>query len=182
MFQSRASSYFYRMRPPYIYLIISIFFAVPSANGQKLTPYTQNNGGGTSTKMDWSIGESASIDFFKTSRVLLNTGVLQPQTNVVTAITEFGPEVFGNQIYIGPNPTTAITHFKAIFTTAGSLKIQVLDAKSQIISTNDIGTIFRNFEKDFSFDQFPSGIYYVKVYFKPFDAPIKTGVYKIIKL
>lgn len=170
------------MSPLHFILSFSIFLVASTANGQKITPYTLNNGGGSSTKMDWNIGESASVEFFKTSRVLVSTGVLQPQTNVVTAITEWGPEVFGNQIYIGPNPTTSFAHFKAVFPTPGSLKIQILDAKSQLLSSSDQGNIMRFYEKDFSFDQFPAGIYYVKVYFKPIDAPIKTGVYKIIKL
>lgn len=170
------------MRLVSFFLILLNVFVIESVYGQKLTPYVLNNGGGTSLKMDWNIGESASIDFFKSTTILLNTGVLQSQNNLVTSISEFGPEVFGNQIYIGPNPTPAAVHFKALFNSTGNLKIQVLDAKSQIISTNDIGTIFRTFEKDFSFDQYSSGIYYVKVYFKSFDAPLKTGVYKIIKL
>ena len=47
---------------------------------QSITPSTINNGGGFSTTLEWSIGESASIANFTSATHLLNTGVLQPIT------------------------------------------------------------------------------------------------------
>mgnify|MGYP000103016337 CR=1 FL=1 len=35
---------------------------------------------------------------------------------------------------------------------------------------------------DFVLEKLPSGIFYMKVYFKPTNGKAKTGVYKIIKL
>ena len=108
--------------------------------------------------------------------------MLQPFTTVVTAINEYGPAVYGNQIAIGPNPTTNLVHFKGNFTQAGKLLIQVIDAKSSAILTHDAGTIISSYEKDIFMDSYPSGIFYVKVFFKPTNGLAKTGIYKIIKL
>jgi hypothetical protein len=151
-------------------------------NGQVISPNTLNNGGGYSSSMEWSIGESVSIANFLTSGYSLNTGVLQPMTSIVTAINEYGPAVFGTQITIGPNPTNNLLHIKARFNQAGSLSFQLIDAKSTIMFTQEAGTIFSSYEKDIFMENYPSGVFYMKVYFKPSTGITKTGIYKIIKL
>jgi hypothetical protein len=149
---------------------------------QTITPYAINNGGGYSSSMEWSLGESVSIANFIASGYSLNTGVLQPMTSIVTAINEYGPAVFGTQITIGPNPTSNLLHIKARFNQVGSLSLQLIDAKSSIIFIQDAGTIFRSYDKDILMENYPSGIFYMKVYFKPSIGIAKTGIYKIIKL
>jgi len=149
---------------------------------QSITPYILNNGGGTVTNMDWSIGEGVSITPFLTGSLALNTGVLQPMANVVTGIDEFGPSVFGNQIIIGPNPVTNILHFKARITQIGNLTIQVLDAKSSIMYSYEAGTIYSIYDKDIAMYNFPPGVFYLRVYFKPTNSIAKIGVYKILKI
>ena len=128
------------------------------------------------------MGESVSIANFLTSGYSLNTGVLQPNTSIVTAINEYGPAVFGNQITIGPNPTTNLLHIKARFNELGNLSFQLLDAKSAIVFTQEAGAIFSSYEKDILMENYPSGVFYMKVYFKPITGIAKTGIYKIIKL
>jgi len=132
--------------------------------------------------MDWSISESVSITSFIAPGYFLNTGVLQSNTNLVTSINEYGPAVFGTQITIGPNPTSNILHIKARFTQGGSLSYQLIDAKSAILFTQEAGTIFSSYEKDILVENYPSGVFYMKVYFKPNNGNAKTGIYKIIKL
>jgi hypothetical protein len=149
---------------------------------QSITPYTLNNGGGSSTYLEWSITESVSVASFVSPGFTLNTGVLQPMTSIVTAINEYGPAVFGSQITMGPIPTSHILHMKTRFTEAGKLSIQLMDAKSTIVLTHEAGTIFSTYEKDISLDDYPSGVFYMRVYFKPIIGNIKTGIYKIIKL
>ena len=160
--------------------ILALFPAYLRA--QSITPNTLNNGGGTMANMDWNMGESVSIANFSTPNYFLNTGVLQPMTSIVTAINEYGPAVYGNQIMIGPNPTTNLVHFKGNFTQAGNLSIQVIDAKSSVILTHEAGIIISSYEKDIFMDSYPSGIFYIKVLFKPTTGLAKTGIYKIIKL
>jgi hypothetical protein len=103
-------------------------------------------------------------------------------SSIVTAINEYGPSVFGTQITIGPNPTFNLLYIKARFNQAGSLSYQLIDAKSTIVFTQEVGTIFSSYEKDILMENYPSGIFYMKVYFKPSKGNAKTGIYKIIKL
>ena len=165
-----------------IFLFITFLSNFTEAKAQSISPYTFNNGGGYSSTMEWSIGESVSIANFIASGYSLNTGVLQPMTNIVTAINEFGPAVFGAQITIGPNPTNNLLHIKARFNQAGSLSFQLIDAKSAIVFTQEAGTIFSSYEKYIFMENYPSGVFYMKVYFKPSTGIAKTGIYKIIKL
>lgn len=162
------------------FLFISLF--VNNLYSQSITPYTLSNGGGSSATMEWSMGESVSITNFIASGYTLNTGVLQPMTSIVTAINEYGPSVFGTQITIGPNPTSNLLHIKARFNQVGSLSFQLIDAKSAIVFTQEAGTIFSSYDKDILMENYPSGIFYMKVYFKPIAGIAKTGIYKIIKL
>ena len=165
-----------------IFLFITFLSNFTEAKAQSITPYTFNNGGGYFSAMEWSIGESVSIANFLTSGYSLNTGSLQPMTSIVTAINEFGPAVFGTQITIGPNPTNNLLHIKARFNQAGSLSFQLIDAKSTIVFTQDAGTIFSSYEKDIFMENYPAGVFYMKVFFKPSTGIAKTGIYKIIKL
>ena len=170
-----------------IKILLSLFFlfsllTVNIIHSQTITPHAMNNGGGYSSTMEWSIGESVSIANFLVSGYSLNTGVLQPMTSIVTAINEYGPAVFGTQITIGPNPTTNLLHIKARFNQAGSLSFQLIDAKSSIVFTQEVGTIFSSYDKDILMEDYPSGVFYMKVYFKPSNGNTKTGIYKIIKL
>lgn len=166
-------------------LLCLLFWSNLSFNqlkGQSITPYALNNGGGFSATMDWSMGESASIAHFVTNGYSLNTGVLQPLTNIVTTINEYGPSVFGNKIAIGPNPATNFIILKARFNEVGNLSLQLLDAKLALIVTHESGTIYSSYEKNLPMSNYPSGVYYLKVYFKPISGAAKTGIYKIIKL
>ncbi len=149
---------------------------------QSITPQTLNNGGGSSSLLEWNLSESVSIVSFIAPGFTLNTGVLQPNSNVVTSINEYGPAVFGSQITIGPNPTLSLLHFKARFAEVGRLSIQLMDAKSTIVLTQEAGTIFSSYEKSISLEDYPSGVFYLKVYFKSIVGNIKTGIYKVIKL
>lgn len=162
-------------------LLICILFRM-NLLSQSITPFTNNNGGGYSSSLEWSLMESLSISNFISSGYSLNTGVLQPLTSIVTSINEYGPSVFGNQITIGPNPTINILHIKTRFSQTGTLSIQLLDSKSSQIFSQDAGTILSTYENDVIMEKYPSGLYYMKINFKPFIGSIKTGIYKIIKL
>jgi len=167
---------------PFSLFFLFSFLIVNILHGQTITPHALNNGGGYSSTMEWSIGESVSIANFITSGYSLNTGVLQPMTSVVTAIKEYGPAVFGTQITIGPNPTSNLLHIKARFNQVGSLSLQLIDAKSAIVFTQEAGTIFSTYEKVIVMEDYPSGVFFMKVYFKPIKGIAKKGIYKIIKL
>jgi hypothetical protein len=163
-------------------LFIIVTFFPKNAISQSLTPFTINNGGGHSSSMEWSIGESSSIANFITLGYSLNTGVLQPMSSIVTAINEYGSVVFGNQIIIGPNPTSNLLNIKARFNQVGNLSIQLIDATSTIVFTHEAGTIFSSYDKTILTENYTSGVLYLKIFFKPIIGNTKKGVYKIIKL
>lgn len=160
----------------------SILSTINSIGQSNISTYAINNSGGYSSTFEWSIGESTSIANFITSGYKLNTGVLQPMTNLVTGIIESGPNAFGTQITIGPNPTSNFLHIKANFKQVGNLSFQIIDAKSSILFFEDAGIIFNTYNKDITIENYPSGIFYIKVFFKPNSGIAKTGIYKIIKL
>jgi hypothetical protein len=165
----------------YLLVFISMFGNLP-ANAQSITPHILNNGGGAATSMEWSIGEGVSIAPFLAGGLALNTGVLQPMTNIVTGINEYGPAVFGNQITVGPNPVSKLLHFKARLSQVGNLSIQLIDAKSAIVYTHEAGIIYGSYDKDIQMQGYPDGVMYVRVFFKPNNSASKIGVYKIIKI
>jgi len=164
------------------FLLVIIDLCPINVSSQVIAPFTINNGGGSSSSMEWSIGESVSIANFIVSGYSLNTGVLQPMTNIVTSINEYGPAVFGSQITIGPNPTSSLLHIKTSFTEVGNLSIQVIDSKSTLVFKQEVGKIIGTYDKDIFMEKYPSGIFYIKLYFKPSIGKTKVGIYKIIKL
>jgi hypothetical protein len=173
---------FYSYRTIWYFFILCSFCFTPKLFSQSITPFSLNNGGGSASSIEWSIGESVSIANFITPNFLLNTGLLQPFTNVVTFINEYGPVVYGHQITISPNPTTNLVHLKGQFNEMGRLSFQVIDSKSFVLLTHEAGTNVSSYEKDILLDNYPSGIFYIKVIFKPNYGIIKTGIFKIVKL
>ena len=163
-------------------IIIFIGFSWTQISAQTINLYTFNNGGGFNNTNEWSIGESESIAYFTSSGYILTTGVLQPLTSLSTGINEYGPLVFGHQITIGPNPTSNLLRIKTIFNEPGNLSFQILDSKSALVINQDAGLIFSTYNKELMLNDLPSGVFYVRVYFKPMSGKIKTGVYKIIKI
>jgi hypothetical protein len=73
-------------------------------------------------------------------------------------------------------------HLKGQFNEMGRLSFQVIDSKSFVLLTHEAGTNVSSYEKDILLDNYPSGIFYIKVIFKPNYGIIKTGVFKIVKL
>jgi hypothetical protein len=163
-------------------IILIIFFCANQLSAQSISLYTFNNGGGFNNTSEWSIGESVSIANFTSAGYILTTGVLQPLTTLSTGINEYGPIVFGHQVTIGPNPTLNILHLKAIFNEPGNISFQLIDSKSNLVLNQQPIVIYSSYEKDFDLEKLPSGIFYLKVFFKPTNGMVKIGVYKIIKL
>lgn len=165
----------------YIINVCILFFAT-KISAQTINLHTFNNGGGFNNTTEWSIGESVSIANFTSNGYILTTGVLQPVTSLSTGIDEYGLLVFGHQITIGPNPTSNLLRIKTVFNEPGNLSFQILDSKSALLITQDAGFIFSIYNKELVLNDLPSGIFYVRVYFKPMSGKIKIGVYKIIKI
>lgn len=166
----------------YSLILFFIFSLCTNLKAQSLNLYTLNNGGGFNNTTEWSIGESVSIAYLTSAGYILNTGVLQPITGLFTGIDDYGPLVFGHQITIGPNPTSNLLRIKTVFNESGNLSFQILDSKSTLIFTQDAGFIISSYNKELMLNNLPSGIFYVRMYFKSISGDVKTGIYKIIKI
>ena len=163
-------------------IIVFVCFLWTKLSSQTINLYTFNNGGGFNNTTEWSIGESVSIAHFSSNGYILTTGVLQPLTGLSTGINEYGPLIFGHQITVGPNPTSNLLRIITVFNEPGNLSFQILDSKSALVLNQDAGLIFSTYNKELMLNELPSGIFYVRVYFKPMSGKTKIGVYKIIKI
>jgi hypothetical protein len=164
------------------YLLAIIAFCPINVSSQVIAPFTINNGGGSSISMEWSIGESVSIANFIVLGYSLNTGVLQPLTNIGTFINEDYLPLFGTEIIISPNPTANLLNLKTIFSEEGSLSILLIDSKSTLVFKQEVAKIIGKYDKDIFMEKYPSGIYFIIIFFKPSNGKGKVGTYKIIKL
>jgi len=154
----------------------------PDLLAQSITPSTINNGGGFSTTLEWSIGESASIANFTSATHLLNTGVLQPITIENKGNTGNSSDL-GIVVTIGPNPTNDLVHLKLKFKELGHLLLQLTDAKSALVFSKEVEITTNNsYENDLRMEQYAAGVYFLRVYFKSTSGNEKKAIYKIVKI
>lgn len=155
----------------------------PDLLAQSITPSTINNGGGFSTTLEWSIGESASISNFTSPTHFLNTGVLQPITIGSNSGNNGNSSDLGIVVTIGPNPTNDLVHLKLKFKELGHLLLQLTDAKSALVFSKEVEITSNNsYENDLTMEQYAAGVYFLRVYFKSTSGNTKTAIYKIVKI
>ncbi len=150
---------------------------------QSITPSTINNGGGFSTTLEWSIGESASIANFTSPSHFLNTGVLQPISFESKSGNNGNGSDLGIVVSIGPNPTNNLVHLRLKFKELGHLLLQLTDAKSVLVFRKEVEITSNNsYENELRMEQYAAGIYFLRVYFKSTSGNEKTAIYKIVKI
>ena len=150
---------------------------------QSITPSTINNGGGFSTTLEWSIGESASIANFTSPSHFLNTGVLQPISIESKSGNNGNGSDLGIVVSIGPNPTNNLVHLRLKFKELGHLLLQLTDAKSVLVFRKEVEITSNNsYENELRMEQYAAGIYFLRVYFKSTSGNEKTAIYKIFKI
>ena len=64
----------------------------------------------------------------------------------------------------------------------GDLQFQIIDVQSNQKYISQGLRIQGNYEQLMNIENYPSGVYYLKVLFKPSNGSSQGGVYKIIKL
>lgn len=165
-------------------LFLSCFLLFIHLTGfcQSVSPYTLNSGGGFSIGLEWSLGESVSIASFISTGFTLNTGVLQPHANLVTAISEFPAKQFSNQILIGPNPVVSSAHLDLALPEAGELSYALVDFSGVELYRHEAGLVFGNYSAELVMDQYASGAYFIRFLFRPILSETRTAIFKIIKL
>ena len=159
----------------------------PYVYSQTLSSSVQNSGGLVSTNQNvgsitYSIGEMTSIlQYTGSNNYILSTGFLQAFTPLVTGINDLFL-IPNASVSIAPNPTSLYIQIQTSFKQMGILQFQLLDAQSKIHFQQVPVNINGQFQNRIDLNEFPSGIYYVKMMFQPNQGPLQQSVYKIIKL
>ncbi len=169
-----------------IILILLFFVPLASAVGQSITPQTLNVGGskpGTSGfTLDYSIGESASISFFKLSdNSSLSTGVLQSFTPLVTGIVDLS-FTEGENITLSPNPASQNIRIKGILNHPGFIEFHLVDMNGRVINIESKSYYINYFEKEFNVSSFNEGIYFIRLMYQSMDNDTKSAVFKFVKI
>lgn len=166
-------------------LILVCFFLISIALtgfSQSLSPFTLNMGGGFSSSLEWSIGESVSVANFVQSNYQLNTGVLQPQANLITALSDFSTSQFSTQIRLGPNPVLSVVNMDVDLIESGSLSFDLYDLAGIKIMHQEAGVVFGNYSTKILMENYLRGTYIIRLLFKPINSEPQTAFFKLVKL
>lgn len=167
--------------------VLIFLISVSKLSSQSITPFTLNIAGFTTTQNGYSLtvstGETISITNFKAPNgESLNSGFLQNNPPLVTGIEELLSKIGDNEVSITPNPTNTITNLLTNFTQPGQLQYQILDVGSKLLFRSQTQNALITKQTKIELQNYPAGIYYILVFFKPNSGIAKTGVYKIVKL
>jgi len=154
---------------------------------QSITPFTVNIAGFTATQNGYSLtistGETISITNFKSPNgESLNSGFLQNNPPLVTGIEELLSKISDNEVSITPNPTNSVSNLITNFSVPGQMQYQILDIGSKLMFRSQPVNGLSNKQSKIELSNYPAGVYYVLVFFKPNSGIAKTGIYKIVKL
>ena len=168
----------------FVFLFI---LATSFLSAQSITPFTINIAGFTATQNGYSLtvstGETISITNFKAPNgESLNSGFLQNNPPLVTGIEDLLSRIGDNEVSISPNPTSTITNLITNFTVPGQMQFQILDLNSKILYRSQAQSAITVKRTEVALNNYPAGVYYILVFFKPTNGNSKTGIYKIIKL
>jgi hypothetical protein len=172
----------------YNWILCVLFFLFASnLNSQSITPFTVNVAGFTAQKSDYSItisiGEAISIaNFTSPNGTSLNSGFLQNNTPIVTSINDVYFKIGPDEVRITPNPTKSSTNLFTSFKNKGSLQYQILDVSTKLLFRSQSISYLDTRQTIIELTPYPSGVYYIQIFYKPFNGALKSGIYKIIKL
>ena len=156
-------------------------------SAQSISPFTINIAGFTATQNGYTLtvstGETISITDFKSPNgESLSSGFLQNNPPLVTGIEDLLSRIGDNEVSISPNPTSTITNLITNFAVPGQMQFQILDLNSKILYRSQAQSAITVKRTDVVLSNYPAGVYYILVFFKPNIGNSKTGIYKIIKL
>lgn len=168
-------------------LLFILFINIAKLNAQSITPFTVNIAGFTATQNGYSLtvstGETISITNFKSPNgESLNSGFLQNNPPLVTGIEELLSKIGDNEVSITPNPTNSVSNLITNFSVPGQVQFQILDVGSKLMFRSQPVNGLSNKQTKIELSNYPAGVYYVLVFFKPTSGIAKTGIYKIVKL
>lgn len=168
--------------------LLGVFILISQIGiAQNITPVTQNiagySGYGTSNfTLTFSVGELASIvNLIGPDKSTLSTGFLQSFTPIVTGLNEL-VYIKPGAITVAPNPVINLMHLTARLLKPGQFEFNIVDASSNLIYQSISYTIYDQLNTVLDIQNYVSGVYYIRVLFKPNTGRPEYGIYKIIKL
>ena len=168
-------------------LVIILCVLANKLEAQSITPFTVNIAGFTAQKSGYSLtvstGEAISItNFTSPNGASLNSGFLQNNPPIVTSINDIYSKFGSDEIRISPNPTRSTTFLHFYSKQLGSMQYQLLDVASKSLFRSEPFSYLNSSQTVIDLTNYPAGVYYINVFFKPSCGKFKSGIYKIIKL
>ena len=168
-------------------LLVLLTVSTSILSAQSITPFTINIAGFTTTQNGYSLtvstGETISITDFKSPNGIgLSSGFLQNNPPLVTSIEDLLSKIGDNEVSISPNPTSTTTNLITNFAVPGQMQFQILDLNSKLLYRSQAESAITVKRTEVLMNNYPAGVYYILVFFKPNIGNSKTGMYKIIKL
>lgn len=168
-----------------IFFSILLIFHLNGAT-QSIKPSILNMGGGSGTSNNaqavWSIGESSIIGNFLSPTMQLNAGVLQPNIDVVTSISNTGSVVFADQITISPNPSYSNIQIRFNMKASGKAILSVYNSASKLVRSFNMNAIAAFQVQTYTLNELAAGSYFLKVHYSALNGTTKEGIFKIIRL
>lgn len=169
-----------------VFLILLFFVPFASVLGQSITPQTLNVGGSkpvtSGISLDYSIGESASISYYKLSdNTTVSAGVLQSFTPLVTGIVDLS-FTEGDNITLSPNPASTNLSIKGLLNRPGFIEFHLVDVNGRVMSIAPKSYYINFFEKEFNVSSFNEGIYFIRLMYQSMDNDTKSAIFKFIKI
>jgi hypothetical protein len=123
----------------------------------------------SSFTLDYSIGESASIAFFKFSdNSSLSTGVLQSFTPLITGIVDLS-FTEGDNITVSPNPASQNIRIKGILNQPGFVEFHLVDVNGRVLLINPKSYYINYFEREFNVSSFNDGVHFIRLMYQSID-------------
>lgn len=164
------------------FLTLLLYFIQLSAFSQSISPFTINVNGAAEKTLDYSIGESSSIDYFQTSnQINLSSGFIQSFTPLVTGIVN---QVFeeGEEFVLSPNPATDFVRLKGALLKPGFVELHLIDQQGRILDTYPTTYYINYLEKEINISQLQGGTYFVRLIYLSPDGLKQALSFKFIKI
>jgi len=159
-----------------------LFFSFLSSSAQSISPSTINVGGAVTKSLDYSIGESTSINYLQsTNQISLSSGILQSFTPIVTGIVNRLFEE-GEGIILSPNPATDYVILKGTLSKPGFVDFHLIDQQGRILNTYTNIYYINYLEKEISTIQLQEGTYFVRLIYSSPDGLKQALLFKFIKI
>lgn len=136
----------------------------------------------TSISLNYSIGESASISYYKLSdNTTVSAGVLQSYTLLITGIVDLS-FIEGDNISVYPNPSSRIIRIKGLLNLPGFMEFHLVDLNGRVHLVDPQSYYINYFEREFHISSLNEGVYFIRLMYQSIDGENKSAVFKFIKI